>query len=74
MASTASAGSPPRRIRGSAPAIFAEMLGQFGRLRRDEFELDDARYELAHEVDRWRARALELARGRKQGSDFGLDL
>jgi len=61
--------------RGFAPAIFAEMLGQFGRLRRDEFELDDASYEqLVHEVDRWRAHALELARGREHGSDLGLDL
>ncbi len=25
-------------------------------------------------LDRWRARVLELARGREQGSDFGLDL
>lgn len=31
--------------RGFTPVILAEMLGQFGRLRRDEFELDDARYE-----------------------------
>jgi hypothetical protein len=60
--------------RGFAPAVFAEMLGRFGRLRRDEFELDDARYErLAREVDRWRERALELARGRERGSDLGLD-
>ena len=51
------------------------MLGRYGRLRRDEFELDNARYEqLADEVDRWRARALELARARGQGSDLGLDL
>jgi hypothetical protein len=60
--------------RGFTPAVFAEMLGRFGRLRRDEFELDDARYKrLAREVDRWRERALELARGREQGSDLGLD-
>ena len=51
------------------------MLGRFGRLRRDEFELDDARYEqLAREVQRWRERALELAREPERGSDLGLDL
>lgn len=39
------------------------MLGQFQRLRRDEFELDDAHYEqLARATERWRERALELAR------------
>jgi len=58
---------------GFTPAILAEMLGRFGRLRRDEFELDDARYErLTHEVERWRERALERAHVR--GSDLGLDL
>jgi hypothetical protein len=61
--------------RGFTPDVFAEMLGRFGRLRRDEFELDDARYEqLGREVDGWRERSLELARGREQGSDLGLDL
>lgn len=60
---------------GFSPARFAEMLGRFGRLRRDEFELDDARYEqLAREVQRWRERALELAREPERGSDLGLDL
>lgn len=60
---------------GFTPAVFAEMLGRFGRLRRDEFELDDAGYErLVREVGRWRERALELAPGRNQGSDLGLDL
>lgn len=51
------------------------MLGRLGRLRRGEFELDDARYEqLAPEMEHWRGRALELARGREQGSNVGLDL
>ncbi len=48
--------------RGFAPVIFAEMLGRFGRLRRDEFELDNVRYEqLAHEVDGGRACARSRA-------------
>jgi len=48
--------------RGFLPEVLAEMLGHFGRLRRDEFELDDARYqELAHLVEGWRERARELA-------------
>src|SRR5262245_8207714 len=46
---------------GFGAAVFAEMLGRFGRLRRDEFELDDAGYEeLRSAVEHWRKRALEL--------------
>jgi hypothetical protein len=46
---------------GFDAAVFAEMLWRFGRLRRDEFELDDAGYEqLRSAVQRWRERALEL--------------
>jgi hypothetical protein len=42
-------------------AVFAEMLGRLDRLRRDEFELDDAEYEqLRGAVRRWHERALEL--------------
>jgi hypothetical protein len=42
-------------------AVFAEMLGRLDRLRRDEFELDDAEYEqLRAAVRRWHERALEL--------------
>jgi hypothetical protein len=38
---------------GFAPSIFADMLDAFRRLRRDEFELDDARYEqLRHDIER----------------------
>jgi hypothetical protein len=38
------------------------MLGRLGRLRRDEFELDDARYsELIEAVARWREEALLIA-------------
>ncbi len=48
--------------RGFLPEVLAEMLGRFGRLRRDEFELDDARYQqLARLVEGWRERARELA-------------
>jgi hypothetical protein len=37
------------------------MLGRFGRLRREEFEVDHPRYdELKSEVERWRELALEL--------------
>lgn len=64
---------------GFTPAIFAEMLGAFGRLRRDEFELDDARYEqLTIRVDGWRDIALELAQrldiGNSRDVDFGPEL
>jgi hypothetical protein len=61
--------------RGFTPAMFAEMLGRFGRLRRDEFDLDDARYEqLGREVARWREQAVELAGRRERDPDLGLDL
>jgi len=46
---------------GFDAAGFAEMLRRFGRLRRDEFELDDAGYaQLRSAVEHWRERALEL--------------
>jgi hypothetical protein len=42
-------------------AVFAGMLARLDRLRRDEFELEDAEYEqLRGAVDRWRERALDL--------------
>ncbi len=51
---------------GFTPELFARMLARFDRLRRDEFELDDARYEeLTQAVRRWSATALELDRGRE---------
>lgn len=64
--------------RGFRASVLAEMLGRFGRLRRDEFGFDDARYEqLRRDVERWRARALELAREREiergRGRDLGLE-
>jgi hypothetical protein len=68
-------GLAAEKDRGFTPAMFAEMLGRFGRLRRDEFELDDVRYgQLTAEVERWRERALELAEHRERGPDLGLDL
>jgi len=61
--------------RGFTPAVFAEMLGQFHRLRREEFELDDARYaQLGQEVGRWREQALELGHRRELGRERGVDL
>jgi hypothetical protein len=48
--------------RGFTPAVFVEMLGRLGRLRREEFDLDDARYsELIEAVARWRTEALLIA-------------
>ena len=61
--------------RGFKASVFAEMLGRFGRLRREEFELDDRQYEkLSRQVACWRERALELARRRELRQDLGLDL
>lgn len=61
--------------RGFTPAVFAEMLGGFRRLRRDEFELDNARYaQLGSEVDRWRSRALELGHSLEQRQERGPNL
>jgi hypothetical protein len=56
--------------RGFLPEVLAEMLGHFARLRRDEFELDDARYQqLARLVEGWRERARELAGADRLGDD-----
>jgi hypothetical protein len=61
--------------RGFSPAVFAEMLGGFRRLRREEFELDDGGYEhLGQDIERWRDRALDLARSRRIERDRGRDL
>jgi hypothetical protein len=61
--------------RGFTPEMFAEMLGQFGRLRSEEFGLDQSTYEqLVREVERWREHAIELAQRREPGRDSGLDL
>jgi hypothetical protein len=56
-------------------AVLAEMLGRFGRLRREEFELDDPSYDkLRAEVDRWREFTLELALRPPPEPDFGPEL
>jgi hypothetical protein len=49
--------------RGFLLGVFADMLGQFGRLRREEFELDDAGYEqLRRTVESWREHIVDLVR------------
>jgi hypothetical protein len=49
------------------------MLGRFGRVRREEFEL--ASYEeLGREVERWRGLALELTHGPRLEPDLGPEL
>jgi hypothetical protein len=48
--------------RGFLLSVFAEMLSRFGRLRREEFELDDAGYEqLRSTIERWHKQAIDLA-------------
>lgn len=60
--------------RGFTPTVFAEMLGGFRRLRRDEFELDDSGYELlTGAVERWREHALQLGQRPDMGHDRGRD-
>jgi hypothetical protein len=54
--------------RGFDPNVFAEMVDRFGRLRRDEFPVDDERYEqLRDQVLIWRTRGLELGRELDRG-------
>jgi hypothetical protein len=65
--------------RGFTPRLFADMTGRFPRLRREEFPIDDARYEqLERAVRTWRERALEVERdvelGHDRGSNMGLDI
>jgi hypothetical protein len=61
--------------RGFSPAVFVEMLGRFGRLRREEFGLDDPSYaKLRAEVDRWRELTLELAQRRQIEPDLDPEL
>jgi hypothetical protein len=56
--------------RGFTPEMFAGMLNQFGRLRRQEFEIDDAGFErLTAEVEEWRDLAINL--GRQSEHDQG---
>ena len=66
---------------GFSPVVFTEMLDRFPRLRRDEFPIDDLRFEeLQHRVQVWRVGALELsspeerAAHRSRARDTGMDL
>ncbi|MHB8219075.1 MAG: nucleotidyl transferase AbiEii/AbiGii toxin family protein [Acidimicrobiales bacterium] len=61
--------------------VFSDMTDRFGRLRRDEFPLDDQQYgRLSRLVRVWRSQARELAReqgrvrepGRDHGGDLGI--
>ncbi len=57
---------------GFSLAVFADMLSRFDRLRRDEFELDDAQYEqLRLHTARWREQSVELARQQERARDLG---
>ena len=67
--------------RGFSPAVFAEMLGRFNRLRRDEFEIDDEQYNrLITEIKRWQAIALDFGKTtphrpeRQRDDDLGFGL
>jgi hypothetical protein len=61
--------------RGFLPRVFAEMTNRFARLRREEFPVDDVRYQqLERAVQTWRERALELDSGIDREPDMGLDL
>jgi len=60
--------------RGFTLDVFALMLDRFERLRRDEFEVDDRRYEeLRRSIHLWREQALELSRhlGIENDRDIG---
>jgi hypothetical protein len=64
-----------QKDRGFTPRHFAGMLERFPRLRRDEFDVDDARYaEVRRAVARWHDRALEIGDDveRRRGRDLGL--
>jgi hypothetical protein len=51
--------------RGFLLSVFAEMLSQFGRLRREEFELDDAGYEqLRSTIEHWHKQVIDLTQHR----------
>jgi hypothetical protein len=61
--------------RGFTLIVFAEMLDGFHRLRREEFELDDASYRrLGDAVEHWRERALEIAHRLELGHEREVDL
>jgi hypothetical protein len=63
--------------RGFDPTVFAEMAGSFARFDRDDFEIDDGRYDhLSRLVGVWRQRALEFGRerGNQEHSGPSLDI
>ena len=61
--------------RGFTPALFAEMLGRFSRLRQEEFGIDAQQYEqLSREIVRWRERAIELTQRLELGQAHERDL
>lgn len=56
--------------RGFTPALLGEMLGRFDRLRRDEFELDDAQFEhLRRDIARWHGRTIEVERRQERARE-----
>ena len=64
--------------RGFDPAVFAEMTGNFTRLRREEFAVGDERYDhLSRLVGVWRQRALQFGRERggqeRPGPELGIE-
>jgi hypothetical protein len=59
---------------GFSPVFFNETLDRFSRLRRDEFPIDDLRFdELWFRVQVWRAGALELSSPEERSSELGKD-
>lgn len=61
--------------RGFTTTVLAEMLSRFRRLRREEFELDDAHFEeLGDAVEQWSERALELSNRPVPRHEHDLDL
>lgn len=60
---------------GFEPDVFAEMLARFGRLRRDEFPIDDAGYQkLKAAVAGWQQKTVESERRRKQQLEHDADI
>lgn len=62
---------------GFSLEVLAEMMDRFGRLRADEFNLDQAGYQqLAAKVAAWRSRSIDLARflGPQLGRDRGPEI
>lgn len=56
---------------GFSLEVFSQMLERFARLRPQEFDLSESRYQqLASEVSLWREQALELARTRGRDRRF----